>query len=67
VRVRSAELLRRPCAIVSLSTAREPAVGGSSRTIPPRSPVQRYRFDPAKGQALLAEAGYTAQKPLSFK
>jgi peptide/nickel transport system substrate-binding protein len=24
-------------------------------------------FDPAKGKALLAEAGYTAQKPLSFK
>jgi peptide/nickel transport system substrate-binding protein len=31
------------------------------------NPVNRYGFDPAKGKALLAEAGYTAQKPLSFK
>jgi ABC-type dipeptide transport system, periplasmic component len=31
------------------------------------NPVNRYGFDPAKGKALLAEAGYTPQKPLSFK
>lgn len=31
------------------------------------NPVNRYKFDPAKGKALLAEAGYTAAKPLSFK
>jgi ABC-type transport system substrate-binding protein len=30
-------------------------------------PANRYGFDPAKGKALLAEAGYTAAKPLSFK
>jgi peptide/nickel transport system substrate-binding protein len=30
-------------------------------------PANRYGFDPAKGKALLVEAGYTAQKPLSFK
>ena len=29
--------------------------------------VNRYGFDPAKGKALLAQAGYTPQKPLSFK
>ena len=31
------------------------------------SPVHRYLFDPAKGKALLAEAGFTAGTPLSFK
>jgi ABC-type transport system substrate-binding protein len=31
------------------------------------SPVNRYGFDPDKGRALLAAAGYTAQKPLSLK
>jgi peptide/nickel transport system substrate-binding protein len=31
------------------------------------NPVHRYGFDPAKGKALLAEAGYSPQKPLSFK
>jgi len=30
-------------------------------------PENRYKFDPAKGKALLAEAGYTPAKPLSFK
>jgi peptide/nickel transport system substrate-binding protein len=30
-------------------------------------PVNHYAFDPAKGKALLAEAGYSAAKPLSFK
>jgi peptide/nickel transport system substrate-binding protein len=30
-------------------------------------PVNQYKFDPAKGKALLAEAGYGAAKPLSFK
>jgi len=32
-----------------------------------RNPVNRYGFDPAKGKALLAAAGYTVAKPLSFK
>jgi peptide/nickel transport system substrate-binding protein len=31
------------------------------------NPANRYGFDPAKGMALLAEAGYTASNPLSFK
>jgi len=32
-----------------------------------RKPGQPLQFDPAKGKALLAEAGYTPAKPLSFK
>jgi peptide/nickel transport system substrate-binding protein len=31
------------------------------------NPVNRYTFDAAKGKALLAQAGYGAAKPLSFK
>jgi ABC-type transport system substrate-binding protein len=31
------------------------------------NPANRYGFDPAKGKALLAEAGYSVTKPLSFK
>jgi peptide/nickel transport system substrate-binding protein len=31
------------------------------------NPTNHYGFDPAKGKALLAAAGYTAAKPLSFK
>ena len=30
-------------------------------------PAQAYGYDPAKGRALLAEAGYTGEKPLRFK
>lgn len=30
-------------------------------------PENRYSFDPAKGKKLLAEAGFTPQKPLAFK
>ncbi len=31
------------------------------------SPQNRYRLDPARGRALLQEAGYTAQRPLTLK
>jgi ABC-type transport system substrate-binding protein len=31
------------------------------------NPTNRYGFDPSKGKALLAQAGYTTAKPLSFK
>ena len=31
------------------------------------NPANRYGFNPAKGKMLLASAGFTAQKPLSFK
>ena len=31
------------------------------------APENRYTFDPAKGKKLLAEAGFTPEKPLAFK
>src|SRR5258707_10761213 len=31
------------------------------------TPANHYKFDAAKGKALLAEAGYTPDKPLTFK
>jgi peptide/nickel transport system substrate-binding protein len=56
-------------AVVSLlNGTAEPAVGWLKANDPAfGKPVNRYNFDPAKGKALLAEAGFTAQKPLSFK
>jgi peptide/nickel transport system substrate-binding protein len=46
----------------------EPSVGWLKTSDPDfGSPVNRYKFDAAKGKALLAEAGYTPAKPLSFK
>jgi peptide/nickel transport system substrate-binding protein len=56
-------------AIVSLlNGTAEPAVGWLKPNDPAfGKPVNHYRFDPAKGKAMLAEAGYGAQKPLSFK
>jgi len=46
----------------------EPRPAGSKTGDPDFwQPRQRYKFDPAKGKALLAEAGYTPAKPLSFK
>jgi ABC-type transport system substrate-binding protein len=55
--------------LVSLmSGTAEPSVGWLKKSDPNfGSPVNQYKFDPAKGKALLAEAGYTAAKPLSFK
>jgi peptide/nickel transport system substrate-binding protein len=51
-----------------LSGTAEPSVGWLKASDPNfGNPVNHYSFDPAKGKALLAEAGYTAQKPLSFK
>src|SRR5271155_4375564 len=54
--------------VTLLNGTAEPAVGW----LKPKdagfgNPVNRYGFDPGRGKALLAEAGYTAQKPLSFK
>jgi peptide/nickel transport system substrate-binding protein len=54
--------------ITLLNGTAEPSVGWLKANDPHfGNPTQRYGLDPAKGKALLAEAGYTAQKPLSFK
>lgn len=51
-----------------LNGTAEPSVGWLKSGDPNfGAPANRYKFDPAKGKALLAEAGYTAAKPLSFK
>jgi peptide/nickel transport system substrate-binding protein len=56
-------------ALVSLLNGiAEPSVGWLKASDPDfGNPANRYKFDPAKGKALLAEAGYTPNKPLSFK
>jgi peptide/nickel transport system substrate-binding protein len=51
-----------------LNGTAEPSVGWLKASDPDfGTPANHYKFDPAKGKALLAEAGYTAAKPLSFK
>jgi ABC-type transport system substrate-binding protein len=54
--------------VTLLNGTAEPAVGWLKADDPHfGNPANRYGYDPAKGKALLAEAGYTPQKPLSFK
>ena len=70
VRVRQAlnYCVDREAIVALLNGTAEPATGWLKASDPDfGKPVNRYRFDPAKGKALLAEAGFTAQKPLSFK
>jgi peptide/nickel transport system substrate-binding protein len=51
-----------------LNGTAEPSIGWlKPKDVGFGSPENRYGFDPAKGKALLAQAGYSAAKPLSFK
>jgi ABC-type transport system substrate-binding protein len=70
VRVRQAlnYCVDRAALVSLLNGTAEPAVGWLKPNDPAfGKPANRYGYDPAKGKALLAEAGYTAQKPLAFK
>jgi peptide/nickel transport system substrate-binding protein len=54
--------------VTVLNGTAEPSVGWLKKSDPNfGSPANAYKFDPAKGKALLAEGGYTAANPLSFK
>ncbi|GAA0570655.1 ABC transporter substrate-binding protein [Craurococcus roseus] len=51
-----------------LNGTAEPSVGWLKPSDPAFGrPANRYGYDPARGKALLAEAGFTPQRPLSFK
>jgi peptide/nickel transport system substrate-binding protein len=51
-----------------LNGTAEPSVGFFKPNDPNfGSPTHRYRLDPARGRALLAEAGHTAQRPLTIR
>jgi peptide/nickel transport system substrate-binding protein len=51
-----------------LNGTAEPSAGWLKSSDPDfGAPANRYKFDPTRGKALLAEAGYTTAKPLSFK
>jgi peptide/nickel transport system substrate-binding protein len=70
VRVRQAlnYCIDRSGLVALLNGTAEPSIGWLNP--PPAGvgkPENRYGFDPTKGKALLAAAGYTAAKPLFFK
>src|SRR4030095_16504505 len=54
--------------VALLNGTAEPSVGWLKPNDPAfGKPENRYTFDPAKGKKMLAEAGFTDKKPLSFK
>jgi peptide/nickel transport system substrate-binding protein len=70
VRVRQAlnYCVDRDSLVALLNGTAEPSVGWLKQSDAAfGNPINHYRYDPARGKALLAEAGYTAAKPLSFK
>ena len=68
-RAPGAELLHRPRRHCHAAERHgRPSVGWLKPNDPAfGEPENRYTFDPAKGKKLLAEAGFTDKKPLSFK
>jgi ABC-type transport system substrate-binding protein len=70
VRVRQAlnYCIDRKAIVALLNGTAEPSVGWLKPNDPAfGNPVNHYTFDPVKGKALLVEAGFTPEKPLSFK
>ena len=70
VRVRQAlnYCVDRNALVTLLNGTAEPSVGWLKANDPAfGKPENRYTFDPAKGRKLLAEAGFSDRKPLSFK
>ena len=70
VRVRQAlnYCIDRDGIVTLLNGTAEPSVGWLKTSDPNfGSPENRYKFDPARGKKLLAEAGFTSEKPLAFK
>lgn len=70
VRVRQAlnYCVDRESLVQLLNGTAEPSVGWLKPSDPAfGAPEHRYRFDAARGRAMLAEAGFTAQRPLRFK
>jgi ABC-type transport system substrate-binding protein len=54
--------------VTLLNGLAEPSAGWLKSSDPNfGNPINHYQFDPVKGKALLSEAGYTPDKPLSFK